>query len=124
MLEKFGEFDVHQTLEDLKHYLPSQAPLKDFIHHNTLHAFQDETFHDGLNKASQIFGYKVYLTIPEYRNLYSQKLINEKTIDRVFSKFKKHEKEIWKDKLLKTQYDEEIIPRIGQLRSFWKEHYK
>jgi hypothetical protein len=52
-------FDEHAVLHELKHFLPAQAPLKDFIHHNTLHAFQTLKFHDGLRKASEILGYKV-----------------------------------------------------------------
>jgi len=60
MLSSFNEHDV---LHELKHYLPAQAPLKDFIHHNTLHAFQKYKFYDGLRMASELFGYKVSLSL-------------------------------------------------------------
>jgi hypothetical protein len=49
-------FNEHEVLHELKHYLPSQAPLKDFIHHNTLHAFQNFKFHDGIRQAFKIYG--------------------------------------------------------------------
>ena len=54
-------FSLEKVVHDLKHYLPSQAPLKDFIHHNTLHAFQNDKFHEAMSKASKIFGWKTYL---------------------------------------------------------------
>ena len=51
-----SRFDRHHVLHELKHYLPAQAPLKDFVHHNTLHAFQHDTFFVGLKKANELFG--------------------------------------------------------------------
>ena len=59
-------FDKERALQQLKHYLPTQAPLKDFINHNTLDAFQDKFFHTGLSEAADIFGYKLYLSLEEY----------------------------------------------------------
>ena len=57
----------HHSIEDMlvhiRHYLPSQAPLKDFIHHNTLHGFQALPFHEAMKRANQVFGYKTYLSL-------------------------------------------------------------
>ena len=39
-------------LRELKHFLPAQAPLKDFIHQNSLHAFQQHAFFHALRKAN------------------------------------------------------------------------
>ncbi|MFL5752470.1 MAG: putative inorganic carbon transporter subunit DabA, partial [Bacteroidia bacterium] len=116
-----SSFDEHKVLHDLKHYLPAQAPLKDFIHHNTLHAFQNLPFHEGLRSASKIFGYKVSLTLDEYREYYHSGKIREDILDRIVSEKKGagHLKE-WKEKLLTRKYDTELVPRIGELRSGWK----
>ena len=61
-IEKMG-FDEDHVLHVIKHYLPSQTPIKDFIHHNTLHAFQHEKFYDAIFKSSKIFGYQVTLEL-------------------------------------------------------------
>jgi len=118
-----GEFNIHHTLEELKHYLPTQAPLKDFIHHNTLHAFQKSKFHEALNQASEIFDFKVYLTIPEYRDLFAKGLISKNIIEKTLVIYNKDVDE-WKNKLLYKEYNEDFLPRIGQLRSNWKKQYK
>ena len=55
------------ALHVLEHFLPSQAPLKDFIHHNTLHTFQDLPFHEGLSAAQNLFGYQTYPSLAFYR---------------------------------------------------------
>ena len=117
-------FDEHEVLHHLTHYLPAQNPLKDFVHHNTLHAFQSKKFHDALLEASTIFGYKTYLSIADFRQRFANKEINETVLDAIITKAKGAENlQTWKEKLLKTNYDESISPRIGSLRSNWKKYY-
>lgn len=117
-------FDEHELLHELKHFLPAQAPLKDFVHHNTLHAFQDLKFYDAIRRASKIFGYKVSLSLEEYRSLYSNEQINHDILERVITERKgKTNAEEWKAKALYGKYDESISPKIGQLRSNWKKKY-
>jgi uncharacterized protein YbcC (UPF0753/DUF2309 family) len=117
-------FDEHEVIHRLKHYLPAQAPLKDFIHHNTLHAFQHEPFDKAIFSASKIFGYKVSLNLSEYRQLFREGKIQEQIVDRVIAERKgEAQLDVWKDKLLHGTYHRDM-PRIGQLRSCWKRLHK
>lgn len=117
-------FDVHHVIHDLKHYLPAQAPLKDFIHHNTLHAFQNLKFHDALHSASEIFGYKVSLSLNEYRKLYGEGKIKKEALERVIAEHKGTSVlSEWLEKTLNKDYDISMSPRIGLLRSNWKKQY-
>ena len=119
-----SSFDEHAVLHDLKHFLPAQAPLKDFIHHNTLHAFEQLNFQDALERASEIFGYKVTLTLDEYRELYHSGKISPVILNKVLGEEKGFsEIENWTEKLLNTPYKHEKPSRIGQLRSLWKREY-
>jgi uncharacterized protein YbcC (UPF0753/DUF2309 family) len=118
-------FDLHKTLHDLKHFLPAQAPLKDFIHHNTLHAFQDKHFFDALNEASTMFGYITSLSIGEYRTLFEQGKIDKKILDRTITEKKGAiQSLIWSNKVYHAQYIEETEQRVGALRANWKTQYK
>lgn len=124
-MESTTKFNEKHTLHDLSHYLPAQAPLKDFIHHNTLHAFQSLPFEEAIVKASAIFGYKVNLTIDEYRELYQKNLIREDILDRaIIKQFGKKDLPVWKNKLLLEEPAAEGLPRIGELRSFWKKQFR
>ena len=117
-------FNEHEVLHELKHYLPAQAPLKDFIHHNTLHAFQNLNFHKAIYKASAMFGYRVSLSLAEYRSLYQAKKINADILDRVILERKgpdRHQE--WKEKVLSTKYTK-VSPLVGHLRSNWKRQYQ
>lgn len=118
-------FDLEQVLHELKHYLPSQMTLKDFIHHNSLHAFQQEKFYEGIFRSSKLFGYKVTLQLDDFRQLFKLGRIKEGVIDRIIIERKGSENlELWAERVLIKKYDENIKPRIGLLRSNWKKHYK
>ena len=42
-------FVEEECLNKLKHYLPKQFPLKDFVYQNTLQAFQKSDFFEALD---------------------------------------------------------------------------
>lgn len=75
------DFDLNDAIEHIAHWLPSQGPLKDFIHHNTLHAVQHMPFHDGVAVAAKVFGAKSYLALAEYLQRYQQGRISSEAID-------------------------------------------
>lgn len=116
-------FNEHDILHDLKHYLPAQAPLKDFIHHNTLHAFQYLKFDKAIYSASAIFGYRVSLSLAEYRALHAEGKINDNVLQTILNQRKGAEAGLWRQKLLTGHYHKEP-PRIGALRSNWKREYQ
>ena len=119
------EFDEAHVLHELKHYLPSQTPLKDFIHHNSLHAFQHMKFYDAIFKASKIFGYQVTLQLTEFRELYKIGRIKDEVLNRIIAEKKGSSKiEQWREQLVRKEYDTHNAPRIGLLRATWKSHYK
>jgi len=118
-------FNEHDIIHELKHFLPAQNPLKDFVHHNTLHAFQDKKFFQGIRRASEIFGYNVSLSLDEYRTLYAKGRIEKDILEKIITeKFDKNFAENWKEKVLYKQYDTNFSPRIGNLRAFWKKSYQ
>ena len=49
------------------HLLPAQGPITVFIHHNTLHAFEDMPFEDAVREGGKIFGCQPYLSEARYR---------------------------------------------------------
>lgn len=117
-------FREENVIHHLKHYLPAQASLKDFIHHNTLHAFQDRKFYDALTESSKIFGYKTSLSVKEYRQLYDDKKISEAVLDKVLMDKKGTDNlSAWKYKLLEYPYKDNFSGRRSHLRNNWKDLY-
>lgn len=117
-------FDEQHLLHVLKHYLPTQGPLKDFVHHNTLHAFQDMKFYDAIYKASTIFGYQTTFSTAEYRDLYAIGRITPEILAMAITQRKGvKELEVWRSRALEKAYDENTEPRIGKLRSEWAHFY-
>lgn len=118
-------FQLSHVLEELRHQLPAQAPLKDFIHHNTLHAFQYLPFKDGIRKASRRFGYRVLLPLKEYRQAYHSGRINHEILIRTVHEQKGLEHvSAWLERMINKNFEIPEMPRIGRLRGLWKSNYK
>lgn len=58
---------LSNAIEHAAHLLPAQGPITVFIHHNTLHAFEDVEFTEAVEKGGQIFGCNPYLSEERYR---------------------------------------------------------
>ena len=119
-----NHFSEEHVIHELKHFLPSQQALKDFIHHNSLHAFQQMKFYDAINKASKIFGFQVHLELNDFRELYETKRIREDILENCIAEKKgKEQVDEWKKKLLHQKYETNNQPRIGNLRKYWKDYF-
>ncbi len=121
---KHRALGVREILQELKHFLPAQAPLKDFVHHNTLHAFQHLPFHQALKQAKTQLGYKGYFPLETYRKLYREGKIKGDILQNVLQDhFGKSEASHWAIKLLDQSYQEIQNPKVGSLRAHWKSDY-
>jgi hypothetical protein len=63
---------IRETIDHLQHLLPSQAPIRDFVHHNTLHGFQHLPFKEALATARRISGARGFMPLEKYRDYYHQ----------------------------------------------------
>ncbi|MBY0522021.1 MAG: DUF2309 domain-containing protein [Gemmataceae bacterium] len=61
------EKHLRHVIEHAGHLLPAQGPITVFIHHNTLHAFEDLPFFEAVEKGAQVFGCEPYLSEERYR---------------------------------------------------------
>jgi hypothetical protein len=59
--------DLQRSIEHAAHLLPSQGPITVFVHHNTLHAFEDLPFDQGVQQGGRTFGCNAYLPEERYR---------------------------------------------------------
>lgn len=72
---------LEHLIEHAKHLLPAQGPITVFIHHNTLHAFEDKKFDEGVQEGSRVFGCHPYLTEERYRAKFSRGRIRLEDLD-------------------------------------------
>lgn len=83
--------DICSIMEYISHKLPAQGPIKDFIHHNTLHAFQHLNFHEALKQAGEFYGAESYMSPSFYgvhavtRRSFSEGGSYRESLDRAIS---------------------------------------
>ncbi|MBS1828727.1 MAG: DUF2309 domain-containing protein [Acidobacteria bacterium] len=76
---------LHEILHHVAHLLPVQGPIGVFVHHNTLHAFEDRTFEDAVSEAARIFGAEPYMKEEAYREQLRRGRILEFDIEEVIA---------------------------------------
>jgi uncharacterized protein len=124
-MQKSEVFDEEHVLHLLKQYLPHQAPLKDFIHHNTLHAFQGLNFHEALQNASLTFGYQVYKYLEDFRNDFKKAKISKNILDKIILEEKGEKNHHgWLEILVNKKFDFSLNSKIGKVRKFWSSKYQ
>ena len=124
-MENYKTFNEQETIDKLIHFLPAQSPLKDFITQNRLVSVQDKPFHKALKYASEIFGYRVYLPLKDFRELFEKEIINKDIVFSVIERIKGKENiQYWYEKILDFEEITEKNKRIGKLRSLWKTEFR
>jgi uncharacterized protein YbcC (UPF0753/DUF2309 family) len=79
-----GRLDALQhEIEHAAHYLPAQGPITVFIHHNTLHAYEDYSFDEGVQRGAKLFGCEPYLPESRYREFLHSGRIRPADIEAV-----------------------------------------
>ena len=77
--------DIRQGLiaavNHLDHVLPGQAPILNFVHHNTLHGYQHLPFAEALEASERQTGIHAYLPDEEFRRIYARGRINDADLD-------------------------------------------
>ena len=74
---------VRHAIDHATHYLPAQGPITVFVHHNTLHAFENLRFEEAVEAGYHKYGSQPYWPESRYRKEYARGRITEKDIDAV-----------------------------------------
>ena len=74
---------IRAAVASAARYLPAQGPIGVFVHHNTLHAFEDLPFEEAVIRAARLFGTEPFLPESRYREELTRGRIREADIEAV-----------------------------------------
>jgi uncharacterized protein YbcC (UPF0753/DUF2309 family) len=99
--------DLSSVIDRVAHLLPAQGPISIFIHHNTLHAFEDLPFETAVERAAETFRCEPYLAEARYREKLAAGRILATDVEAVIA-----------EKL--GSRGAEPIPGVGVRRDLWR----
>jgi uncharacterized protein YbcC (UPF0753/DUF2309 family) len=125
MNTSISEFELSESIKLIKHFLPKQAGIKDYVSQNPLSAFQDRNFHEACRKSSLWLGTKTYLSFSEYQQLYAEGAIKAKTLKRIIKEnaLEGMEQQILLDELFAWNKDTSIQVNFLSVRKVIEEFY-
>jgi len=80
-----------EAVAHFAHVLPGQAPIKDFVHHNTLHGYQHLEFSQALKVAYETSGNYGYLSADQFRQFYASGRISDEDLRAILDEDKQLE---------------------------------
>lgn len=74
---------IARLISHVSHLLPSQGPIEVFVHHNTLHSFEDMHFFEGVEVAAKLYGARPYMPEQFYQESYKRERILPRDLEMV-----------------------------------------
>ncbi len=74
---------LKHSIEHATHLLPSQGPISVFVHHNTLHAFEDLPFADAVVAGGKLYRCEAYFSEDRFRQEFSSGRIRLEDLEAV-----------------------------------------
>lgn len=98
---------LHKAIEHFAHVLPAQASIRDFVHHNTLHGYQQLTFQNALKASYELTGAYGFWSQEKFQQAYHSGRITDEDVFQAMSK----DKALKADDLLFEENEKQIYLR-------------
>src|ERR1043165_9691424 len=103
---------LDRALAHARHILPAQGPIGNFVHHNTLHAFQHEPFHEAVRHASDVYGTQGYLSETVYRAALAEGRVDEDDLEDALERYDAHGVKVDRTKLSARDVRRILLVRV------------